>query len=458
MSKIVPVILSGGFGTRLWPLSRECMPKQFNCDIIDPCLFSRTCDLSRMFANPIIVTNSNHQFLVEDVIGQNYDTMLLEPFSRNTMPAILAAAFWVAKTHGNDATMLVMPSDHLITQHEEFVNSVQNGMAFAHENIVIFGVQPNKPETGFGYIEVKESELSTVYNVKQFREKPNKQTAESFIKEGNFYWNAGIFLINAGMFLNICKTLAQETFDIVQDSLKNAQINGKKVELSAEFANAPSNSIDYAILEKIPNIIMTKMRSLWNDIGNFEALFEVLPKNNSNVIRGNAQAMETTNCFVQNTTNNLVVCCNIQDIAVIQTEDATLVIPLSYAQEVRKVVENLKDVTKKNESSKVYRPWGAYEILQDGVGFKVKRIIVNPGRSLSLQSHEHRAENWVVISGVATVVNGDRTYKLNVGESTFVPKQRKHRLYNETSEDIEIIEVQTGRYLGEDDITRYSDN
>ena len=461
MSKIIPVILSGGFGTRLWPLSREMTPKQFNESIINPSLFKKTAELvnHQLFEKPIIVSNINHKFLISDAISNNFETLILEPSSKNTAPAIASVMFYVKSKHGNDANILVLPSDHLISNQNLFIESVQNALQICKKNLVTFGVKPIKPETGYGYIEAGDELQTNVFAVKMFKEKPNKKTAEMFIKQGNFFWNAGIFLFNVGVLFGEYQNLAPKMLEYVEKSLKNSSKNGNTIQLGNEFNLAESNSIDYAILEKTNKICLSQMLSPWCDVGSFESLYHETQKDeNQNVIRGNVQAMQTSGCFIQNNTNHLLTTYGMKESIIIQTQDATMIMPMQESQNVKKLVENLKDASKKVESVKTQRPWGTYEILDEGNGFKIKRIVVNAGKSLSLQSHEHRSENWVVIKGTATVVRNDETITLLIGQSVFIPAKAKHRLQNLTNSDVEIIEVQTGNYLGEDDIVRYQDD
>jgi mannose-1-phosphate guanylyltransferase/mannose-6-phosphate isomerase len=455
---IVPVILSGGFGTRLWPISRQSTPKQFNKNILSPSLFQRANELVNNFASPIIVANKEHIFLIEDDISQNYDTIILEPSSRNTAPAILAAALLIKEKYGPETIMLVLPSDHLIPEKAKFIETVGNGMLEARDNIVTLGVKPTKAETGYGYIETQTSN-NKVLNVLSFKEKPNTNTAESFIKKGNFYWNCGIFLINVEQYITLCKNIAYGIYKPVFNALQKSTIDGKKIFLSDDFANAENNSIDYAILEKTQNVRMVEMLSKWNDVGSFESLHYAVDKNkDNNVIKGNIHSINTKNCFIQNNTNHLLTTYGLDSITVIQTQDATLVAPIQYSQEIKKIVDTLPDQNKKIFSSTVHRPWGTYEVLDECKSFKVKKIVVHPNKSLSLQSHEHRSEHWVVVTGTATVINGEKTFQLTTGESTFIPKQTKHRLTNNTDQIVEIVEVQVGDYLGEDDIVRYHDD
>lgn len=471
MLKIVPVILSGGFGTRLWPLSREMTPKQFNQNIINPSFFERTFSLVQddIFSKPIIVSNVNHKLLIHDAIASdgnaNYDALILEPSSKNTSAAIVAATLFVRKKYGSDARILVLPSDHLIPNKAKFLESVQNAIAPSQNNFVTFGIKPEKPETGYGYIEVDGSNANHIFKIKQFKEKPDKETAIKFIEQGNFYWNAGIFLFNVDFLLKAYQEFALQTLNFVEESLSDAVIENAIIYLSQAFNKIQSNSIDYEILEKIPNICMSEMLSPWSDVGSFESLYAAISHeqnhdktSSTNVIRGNVQAMETTGCLIQNNTNSLLTVFGMQNTVIVQTQDVTTILPLSCSQDVKKLVENLHDTSKKIESTKVQRPWGKYEVIEEGAGYKIKKITVNPQKSLSLQSHEHRSENWVVVKGSATVTRGCDVIELTVGQSIFIPLKTKHRLQNTTGNAIEIIEVQTGSYLGEDDIVRYQDD
>lgn len=457
---ITPIILSGGFGTRLWPVSREKMPKQFNTDVSNPSLFEKTHKLidDVNFAKPVIVANVKHELLVDDAISSEYEAMLLEPESKNTAPAIIAAAIYVKQKYGNNANILVLPSDHLITEKDKFIKSILNGVNFIKNNIVIFGVKPTFPSTGFGYIEIENSSKLSCYKVKQFKEKPDIYDAEKFYTNDSFFWNAGIFLFNVEYFLKIAKELTSEMFSMTEKSLQCAKIDGKKHFLSEDFSYVKSNSVDYEILEKHKSICMVKMLSKWNDVGSFSSLYEVSKKDDhNNVVDGRVHINDTQNSFIKNTTNKMLAVSNIKDITIIQTSDVMLVMPLSKSQNVKQVLETLTVDSLKEEHTKIRRSWGTYEVLYECNEFKIKKIIVDPQQSLSLQRHEYRSENWIVVKGVATVINNENTLILNIGDSAFIPKQTKHRLCNKENDTLEIIEIQMGVYLGEDDITRYND-
>jgi mannose-1-phosphate guanylyltransferase/mannose-6-phosphate isomerase len=456
---IIPVILSGGSGTRLWPLSRKKTPKQFSHSVSQPCLFQKACNLTSNFGKPIIVTNKEYTFLIEDAINKNYDTMLIEPTGKNTAPAIIASTLYVREKYGPKANVLVLSSDHLIQEKDEFERSISNGLYGVNNGIVVFGIKPTRSETGYGYIETDGVLQEKCSKVKQFKEKPNLETAEQFTKSGHFFWNAGIFLFNAEYFCEVAAKIAPEMFRIVEKSFKNSIIDGQQTFLSDDFLQIKSNSIDYEILEKHDSVFMTEMLSSWSDIGSFSSLYEISPKDeNLNFKHGKIIATETKNSFLRNDdSKNVMVVHGLDNIIAVQTSDATLIMPMEQSQCVKKIVE-LVPQKLAIEHPTVQRPWGSYTIVQEGEGFKVKRITVESHKCLSLQSHKHRSENWTVIKGRATVINNGKTTILNAGESIFISKESKHRLCNRETEIIEIIEIQTGEYLEEDDIIRYEDD
>lgn len=456
---IIPVILSGGHGTRLWPISRQKTPKQFSNSVSEPCLFQKACDLTSNFGKPIIITHKEYIFSVEDVVDKNCDTILVEPSGKNTAPAIIASALYVKQKYGSDVNILVLSSDHLIQEKDKFEQSVLNGLSEVNNGIIVFGVKPTRPETGYGYIETDGNLKAKCLKVTQFKEKPNIETAERFIKNGNFFWNAGIFLFNVEYFLKVAEKITPEMFNIVDRSVHNAKINGQQTFLSEDFLQVKSNSIDYEILEKYDSVFMTEMLSSWSDIGSFSSLYDTSQKDqNQNVCHGNVIIFETNNSFIRNDDpDSTLVIYGLKNILAVQTSDATLIMPMAKSQHVKEVV-NLIPTKLKTEHCTVKRPWGQYTVLQDGNGFKVKRIVVEPNKCLSLQSHKHRSENWTVVKGQATVINNEKITILNAGESTFIPREAKHRLCNRGDEIVEIIEVQTGHYLAEDDIIRYEDD
>ncbi len=353
----------------------------------------------------------------------------------------------------------MLSSDHLIQEKDKFERSILNGLCEVNNGIVVFGIKPTRPETGYGYIEIDGTSQDKCAKVKQFKEKPNLKTAQKFTKSENFFWNAGIFLFNAEYFCEVAAKIAPEMFDIVWKSFKNARIDGQQTFLSDDFLQIKSNSIDYEILEKHDSVFMAEMLSSWSDIGSFSSLYEVSPKDeNLNFKHGKIIATETKNSFLRNDdSKSVMVVHGLNNIIAVQTSDVTLIIPMEQSQYVKKIVELIPQKLA-IEHPTVQRPWGSYTILQEGDGFKVKRITVEPSKCLSLQSHKHRSENWTVIKGRATVINNGNTTILNAGESTFIPKEAKHRLCNRGTEIVEIIEIQTGKYLEEDDIIRYEDD
>jgi len=464
--KILPIILSGGSGTRLWPLSSNSFPKQFNNEVVNPTLFSKAINLVNTpeFLPPIIITNKKYEHLLWEVLVTTQTTaVILEPSSRSTAPAILACALWVEKHLGSNITMLILPSDHLISSQSQFIQSIQNGIERAKTHIVTFGVKPIDINTEYGYVEIEEadSESNHAFKVRSFKEKPTKKIAEKLIRNDNVYWNCGIFLFNSAGYINLCKEYIPQTHNYITDAITNATVNGNIVNLSDDFSKADLESIDYAILQpastsKKPkdNIYLCKMFSNWCDVGNFESLQNNSQKNSqNNTIRGNVRAMETHNCFLHNNTNRLLTAFGLQNTVVVQTDSITLVSPLENSQGVKKLVESLK--LNEVNANIIQRLWGSYEIIAQMAYFKVKKLIVKTGKCISLQSHEHRSETWVVVKGQATVLCNNATLLLNEGESVSIPAKARHQLRNETENDLEIIEVQTGAYLEEDDIIRY---
>ena len=468
LPKILPVILSGGSGTRLWPLSSNFLPKQFNGEISNPTLFNKAMDLVNTpeFLPPVIIANKNHEHLLEEFLATRQTTaVIFEPSSRSTAPAILACALWVKEHLGDEILMLILPSDHLISDQPQFIQSVQNGLERSKTNIVTFGVKPSNSETGYGYIEAQNSHLKNnhTFKVQSFKEKPTKEVAKGLIQKKNTFWNCGIFLFNPATIINICKELIPQTHEIVTSAITNATANGNIFNLSDEFSKAKTQSLDYAILQPAStstkpehNIYLCKMLSHWCDVGNFESIHNNSLQNlQNNTIHGNVHAVETHNCFIHNATQNLLTTFGLKNTAVVQTNSATLVLPLENSQEIKTLVESLALSESGENANAVQRLWGRYEILTTMPHFKVKKLVVSAGKSISLQSHEYRSETWVIIKGQATALRNSETLVLSEGESISIPMRAKHQLTNNTANDLEIIEIQTGTYLEEDDILRY---
>jgi mannose-1-phosphate guanylyltransferase/mannose-6-phosphate isomerase len=479
MIQVTPVILCGGSGTRLWPLSRAGFPKQFLSLAGDESLFQQAA--ARLIAlgssdiavaKPVIVTGEEHRFLTAEQLresGIELGSALLEPVGRNTAPALTLAAL-AALQNGQDPVLVVTPADQTVVNLAAFTAAMQRGIAEAATgSIVILGVTPTHPETGYGYIETKNDVISAKVGnhpltVQAFVEKPNAGTAQKYLEAGNYFWNAGMFILKASVWL---KALKQFRPDIAQTTLQAWETRSTDAAFvrpgKAEFAVIPSESVDYAVMEKCPGssfaIAVIPLDAGWNDLGAWDAVWNVLPKDTQgNAHKGDVLHTDSSNTLVY-ATNRLVSLVGVKDLIVIETADAVLVADKSLSQDVKHIVSQMQ-VTKREEHSlhrKVHRPWGWYDSIDEGGRFKVKRIQVKPGASLSLQKHHHRAEHWIVVTGVAEIINGDNILTLTENQSTYIPLGEVHRLANPGSIPLEIIEVQSGSYLGEDDIVRLED-
>ena len=475
MINVTPVILCGGSGTRLWPLSRTGFPKQFLCLTGKESLFQqaalRLANLGNadiQVASPMIVTGEDHRFLASEQlreIGVELDCALLEPVGRNTAPALTLAAF-AAMEGGADPVLVVTPADQTVVKADAFTAAMQQAVAeAANGTIVILGVTPDKPETGYGYIQINQAEANAgPRTVRRFVEKPDASTAQAYLKEGGYYWNAGMFVLKASVWL---KALGQFRPDILQATQaawdKRSDDNTFVRPGKAEFAAIPSESVDYAAMEHCPGssfpIKMVPLDAGWNDLGAWEAVWNVLPKDdNGNAHLGDVLTTDSKNTLVQ-ATSRLVSLVGVENLIVVETPDAVLVADKTRSQDVKHIVTQLQK-TKREEHTlhrKVHRPWGWYDSIDEGGRFKVKRIQVKPKASLSLQKHHHRAEHWIVVTGTAEITNGDKVLTLTENQSTYIPLGEVHRLANPGTIPLEIIEVQSGSYLGEDDIVRFED-
>jgi len=464
--KIVPVILSGGSGTRLWPLSRKEYPKQYLSLAGDKTMLQETIlRLSGLdnLADPIIVCNADHRFLVAEQCQQiniKSPTILLEPVGRNTAPAIVAAALQSLK-ESSDSILLVLSADHVIQDIEAFHRaiSVANQQA-KNRKLVTFGVVPTDANTGYGYIKSSKENINGVYKVEEFVEKPNLKTAKSYLEQGNYLWNSGMFAFQARTFINELTTYAPNIVASVNSAVNNATQDLDFIRLDRQaFESSPSNSIDYALMENSDNVVVVPLDAAWSDIGSWSALYDIGVKNeDGNVIKGDAIVQDCTNAYI-NADHHMVVAIGVDNLIIVDTPDATFVSTQDKAQEVKTVVESLQADNRCEGAThrKIYRPWGWFDSIQSGKNFQVKRLHVKSGARLSLQMHHKRAEHWVVVSGVATVTNGEQVSTLNKGESTYIPLGVVHALENQTMEPLEVIEVQSGTYLGEDDIVRCDD-
>jgi mannose-1-phosphate guanylyltransferase/mannose-6-phosphate isomerase len=459
-----PVVICGGSGSRLWPLSREHFPKQLLSLEDEHSLLQNT--LFRLNGlegrSPLIVTNENHRFLVAeqlrtaDVVPAS---IILEPAGRNTAPAVAVAALKAVASEG-DAILLVMPADHIIGDIPAFQAAVQRAISLAMDGkLVTFGIKPTAPETGYGYIRRGEA-LGDGFEVAQFVEKPKKDVAEQYLASGEYYWNAGIFVLRASRYLEELNMFEPAMAKACQAAFEKAKQDADFLRLDkAEFLASPDNSIDYAIMEKTAHAAMVPLDAAWNDVGSFSALWESAARDQAgNATVGDVILEGSRNCYV-NASTRLVAVVGAEDMVVVETADAVLVAPRHAVQNVKKIVETLKKLGRDEFAShrRVYRPWGYYEGVDAGERYQVKRIAVNPGACLSLQMHYHRAEHWVVVSGTAEVTCEEKVFLVSENESTFIPLGHKHRLRNPGKTMLEMVEIQSGSYLGEDDIVRFED-
>ena len=464
--KVIPVILCGGAGTRLWPLSRELYPKQLLALVDDYSLLQNTvtrCAGHPDVTAPMLVCNEEHRFLVAEQLREievEASRIILEPEGRNTAPAVALAAHEAMKTD-DDAILVVLPSDHVIHKTALFLEALTTAIDLAKDDaLVTFGVVPDKPETGYGYIK-KGMATGAAFKVDKFVEKPDVATASDFLQSGLYCWNSGMFVFKASAYL---KELAAQTPRIAEAMAKataNASADLDFTRVNAEaFKSSPSDSIDYAVMEHTADALVVPLDAGWSDIGSWDALWQISEKDeHNNTLVGDAVVHDVEGSLVWSE-SRLVSVVGLKDVIVVETADAVMVASQDQAQDVKSIVNHLKGSGRIERTfhQKVYRPWGYYEGLDAGPAFQVKRLGVNPGASLSLQLHHHRAEHWVVVSGVATVTVGEKVFDLNPNESCYIPLETRHRLQNLTEEPLEIIEVQSGSYLGEDDIVRFEDN
>jgi len=464
--QITPVILSGGSGTRLWPLSRKQYPKQYLALSGDNTMLQET--ILRLngldnLADPIIICNADHRFLVAEQcqqIGIKNPTILLEPIGRNTAPAIAAAALQSLKD-SDDSILLVLSADHVIQDVDAFHKAINIASQQAQSGkLATFGIVPTDANTGYGYIKSSKDNNDGAYKVEEFVEKPDLKTAQSYLEQGNYLWNSGMFMFQARAFIDELTTHSPEIVTSVNDAVNNAAQDLDFIRLDKQaFESSPSDSIDYALMEKSNNVVVVPLDAQWNDIGAWPALFDIGTKDSQgNVIKGDVITQDTTNTYI-NADHHVVAAIGVDNLIIIDTPDATFIATQDKAQEVKSIVESLQASGRCESSAhrKTYRPWGWYDSIESGEYFQVKRLHVKPGAKLSLQMHHKRAEHWVVVSGTATVTNGEKRFNLNKGESTYIPLGVTHSLENQTNEPLEIIEVQSGTYLGEDDIVRFED-
>lgn len=462
---IIPVLLAGGVGSRLWPMSRELYPKQcINLVDADKSLIQQTAERSvatGMKAAPIVVCNDEHRFLIAQQMSESgvKADIMLEPEGRNTAPAIALAAFQ-ALSRDENAVLVVLPADHVIQDHARFGDAVNVAVEQAKAgNIVTFGITPTYPETGYGYIQA-ETTNGPAFDIKAFREKPDAATARQYIEKGGYYWNSGMFVFKAQTYLDELKALQPAMYTAVEKSFADRHQDLDFVRVNAEaFAESPSDSIDYAIMEKTTKAVMVPYSGDWNDIGAWAAIYDLNEKDaNGNVHQGDVLTHDAKNNFIRSE-SRLVAAIGVEDLAIVETKDAIAVVPRDRAQDVKYIVQQLKAAgrTEHEVHTKVYRPWGSYESIDSGERHQVKNIMVKPGEKLSVQMHHHRAEHWIVVSGTANVTIGENTRLVSENESVYIPIGEVHALENPGKIPLELIEVQTGSYLGEDDIVRLTD-
>ncbi|GAB7127512.1 mannose-1-phosphate guanylyltransferase/mannose-6-phosphate isomerase [Silvimonas sp. JCM 19000] len=466
---LIPVILSGGSGTRMWPLSRAGYPKQFLALNGEHSLLQQTATRLQGLADvaaPIIITNQDQRFLVAEQLRAIHvapQSLVLEPVGRNTAPAVAVAAV-IAAQSDPEALLLVLPSDHVIEDTAKFRVLVDQARAAAGQGkLVTFGIQPTRAHTGYGYIRrnMPLAGAAGAYSVERFVEKPNAETAQQFVDEGNYYWNSGMFLFKASTYLAELERLQPEMLAQVKLAIDKGQRDLDFLRLDPEaFQACPSDSIDYAVMERTAQAAVLEAADLgWNDIGSWAALSEVAQHDAAgNNLIGDVLVENVSNSYIR-TEGRMVAAIGVQDLVIVETTDAVLVAHKDHVQDVKKIVDRLQQAGRTEHllHRRVYRPWGNYEGLDQGDRFQVKRIVVKPGASLSLQMHHHRAEHWIVVRGTAKVVNGDKELLLSENQSTYIPLGAVHRLENPGKVMLELIEVQSGAYLGEDDIVRLQD-
>jgi mannose-1-phosphate guanylyltransferase/mannose-6-phosphate isomerase len=466
--KIYPVILSGGAGTRLWPLSRAVMPKQLLPLVTDKTMLQETALRVRGWPGvtaPLVVCGNEHRFLVAEQlrdVGITPHGIMLEPAGRNTAPAVAAAAQFLL-AQDPDAVMLVLPADHVIEKNEAFRLAVERAAKLVESgSLATFGVVPSAPETGYGYIRRGEPlpGCDDCFKIERFVEKPDRNTAEGFVADGGFYWNSGMFMFRADRFLAEISAHAPDIAKAAGAAVNEAYRDLDFCRLDeAAFAASPSDSIDYAVMEHTRDGVVVSSDIGWSDVGSWTALADVQQHDaNGNVQRGDVYLDNTSNTLVR-AESRIVAVVGVQDLVVVETPDAVLVAHKDQVQRVKNIVEHLKGQarTEHLHHTRVYRPWGYYEGIDSGDRFQVKRITVKPGEKLSLQMHHHRAEHWIVVSGTARVTCGDKQILLAENESTYIPLGTTHRLENPGKLPLHLIEVQSGSYLGEDDIVRFED-
>ena len=463
---IVPVIMAGGSGTRLWPLSRMLHPKQFIKLIGETTLFQEAVlRLSQSIGDPLVICNEEHRFLAAEQLRQinrSATSIILEPIGKNTAPAIALAALKSIKSNEN-VILLVLSADHLIQDVKKFHQAIEFAKKQAEQNkLVTFGITPNKVETRYGYIRVNTLQDENYFNIDKFVEKPDYETAQRYVGSGDYFWNSGMFMFKASVYLDELDKYEPEILSACRRSCQTEFHDLDFIRLNEEeFLSCPSQSIDYAVMEKTKDAVMVELDASWNDVGSWSALWDSQPKDvNNNLISGDVILNEVNNSYVHSASNRLVSAIGVSNLVIVDTQDAILVADKSQDQLVKNIVQKLQN-SKRSECDHhrtVFRPWGHYDSIDIEDNFIVKRILVNPRSRLSLQKHQYRAEHWVVVKGHAKVTCDDKVFKLEANQSTYIPLGVVHRLENVGNVPLEVIEIQTGERLNEDDIIRLEDD
>ncbi|MBQ0725062.1 MAG: mannose-1-phosphate guanylyltransferase/mannose-6-phosphate isomerase [Cycloclasticus sp.] len=463
MKKITSIILSGGSGSRLWPLSRQSRPKQFLALASDKTMFQDTLlrlDSPIINNKPTIICSADHRFMVAEQLRElniTAESIVLEPIGKNTAPALTIAAL----SHDPEAILLVLPSDHVIADKAAFHNALAVAQPLAEDGqIVTFGIVPTQPETGYGYIEAAPSVSIDWSPITRFVEKPNAETAQRYLDAENFYWNSGMFMFKASTLLAELSAHRADILTACTDAIVKAKKDMDFTRLDAEaFEQCPSESIDYAVLEKTDKAVVVPLDAGWSDLGSWTSLWQIGDKDaNNNIIKGDVLQQASSNCYIH-AESRLVTSLGLDNVIIVETADAVMVANPDHIQDVKLLVDRLKKEQRSESIAhrQVHRPWGKYDSIDTGKRYQVKRITVNPGAKLSVQMHHHRAEHWIVVSGTAKVTIDGHEQLLSENQSTYVPIGSIHSLENPGKVVVELIEVQSGSYLGEDDITRYED-
>ncbi len=462
----LPVIMAGGSGTRLWPLSRQLNPKQF-LPLVDPDLTMLQATIQRLDglerATPRLICNENHRFLAAEQLrqlGLEEANIILEPVGRNTAPAIALAALQ-ALSEQTDPILLVLAADHLILDVNAFHQSIAKALVLAESGkLVTFAITPTHPETGYGYLQMGAPVGDGGFEVSRFVEKPDLATAQDYLAQGSYFWNSGMFMFRASRYIEELERFQPTIVSVCREALaKGAQdMHFTRVD-SAIFSSSPDDSIDYAVMEKTSDAVMVPLNAGWSDIGSWSAIWDSGEKNeHGNLFKGDVLSENTSGSYVH-ATHRLVTTVGVENLIIVETKDAVLVAHKDHVQDVKKIVDQLKGCKRHEHTNhrEVYRPWGVYDSIDNGERYQVKRITVKPGEKLSVQMHHHRAEHWIVVSGTARVTNGEKTYLVTENQSTYIPIGQIHALENPGMIPLELIEVQSGSYLGEDDIVRFED-